>query len=343
MAGIPVKPLGKFVFVGRREAIDDVLMMEIQREIEIQLAALKEGMMVYQRPRRPIPSARIPMAAAPYRVSLTKISKVLEREKLLLKKSGLKSRSRLSPKGRKKIGGLRGFIIRRRNEYHIFKRNWVKMWAKPTGEKWSWKTRNMTEEQLEKYRIDKKEKMRKRKEMYSALERSGVGKFFGFRSVIKRGKKPKMKFLDKIFPIQRRRSRLSGKTKPGTITVLVKPGRLRRAAGRGLIWHGNAFVEGVTVQWGIPYIGGGRFYNYAKDVEMNPSAGMREGSGHSPYVERVRKLLVQECKTISIGVSELYRNNRDIINYGIEYKDDYGYRLPYRKNVGDYVVVFLPA
>jgi len=327
---VSVREIGRFVYVGPKEYRGEDIELMLENNIRLLLEELYDGMIKpYQTPtRHPVP--QIPMAAADYKVTITSKRKVDE----LLKKQGRKKYARR--KVRKKVThgkfketmlGMREYLIGRRLSYHMFKRKWRERWKKDS---------ELSAKQLARIQKRKDARMKLKK-----LSKTRLGKLLGIGYKQKRGRKPKISFgYDKLIPLSRTRKTPNKRKRGFSKTIIVKPGRLRRYAGRGLVWHGAIFAKGISVKWGIPQMGGGRFFNYSMAVERNPKAGTREGTGKSPYVRRVMEYISSECQIMERGMNAAY--GQAYGSYITEYRDD-EVRVPLERSGAAKVVRFYPT
>jgi len=302
MPAVPVVAVGRFIVRGGGSDPDSdrAHVLALQGLLKVKLTEFKEGMSIYQKPsKHPIP--QIPMANAPYTVRITAKSKLGK----VTSSIGRKARKqRRRGKSKKKLTGVRGWLSKKRSAYHMKKLAWAK-----GGEAFmkNQRTRMITFKS-DAYRIFGKSLGSKTKtpdkgviDLRKKIRESKWGKKLRIFKKGTKSKRPSLNLMDRVAPVRRERKRRRKKIgrKPAPKDILVKPGRLRRAAARGLRWNGSLSQGAVVLSWGIPSIGGGRFVNYASEVEINPNAGRLEGSALSPYVKRTIMWLQSEMRRIA--------------------------------------------
>jgi len=298
MGAIPKTFVGKFVWVGDNKKLVDASRTQLNDTLILGIDALKHEMMFpYQHPKRN-PAPKIPMAKDDYTVTISPLTRVKHRARAAKARKKAKERKMKGvPKSKKKRkwGGIQ-ILSKARTQYFLKKQSWVKGRGAAIYDRLSKKRKKKLAERRKAGR-----------EHFKKMRDSKLGKVMGFGRRRKRGRKPKIRLgiLDRVAPI--RRPRRSKAPKQADKEIIVKPGRLRRYSGRGLSHEGSLFKGGISVFWGVPQMGGGRFYNYASDVERNPNAGAKEGSGKSPYVKRTMQFVAEECRVMSMGMNERFR------------------------------------
>ena len=298
MGAIPKTFIGKFVWVGDNKKIQDGSKTTLDETLTLAVSALKHDMMYpYKTPKRN-PSPKIPVAFEDYVVDITPLHKVKHRNRAAKSRRKKKERKMKGVRDKKKKSKFKGVQVlsEARTGWYQFKHKWVTGRGKAIFERLNKRQRKRLKENRE-----------AGKEHFRKMRESKLGKILGIGRRRKRGRKPKIRLgiLDKLAPIKRPRKT---KMRQGTKKITVKPGRLRRYSGRGLSWEGSLFRGGLAVYWGVPQMGGGRFYNYASDVEMNPKAGSREGSGKSPYVKRTMNYVAEECRIMAMNLNTRFRD-----------------------------------
>lgn len=290
MGAIPLRPVGKFVFVGDNQKADYTSKSSIDFTVKALLQDLYDGMFIYQQPTRH-PTPGIPMAAKDYPVTITPMSVLKHRQRAALQRQkrrlGVKTKKPARKKTKTKFKV--GLLSKWRTRYHMFKGQWMKS-------KRHWNVMRINR--------DKQRELREKRKAFNArfakFKDTRLGKLLRIgKGKKRRGKTFKFGILDRIAPIQRGRTT---KKRDTSKTITVKPGRLRRASARGLRWEGSTFAGGMIIRWGVPLIGGGRFYNYASEVEMKNRPALK-GRGAAPYVKRTMIYLAEECRLMAMQVN----------------------------------------